>query len=282
MNDVLEIFGCYTKSAQKIIWRSIVAEQNCPFVNRKCFKVRKSQPDISIGTCSVAYGRENQPVIICPLRLLERRKIFTDSLHLLSLHEPGNDLHVVSEVSVPGGTVDFFLVSARKGKPIDFVGIELQTLDTTGTVWPAREKFLQSVGTKFDAKAIKSTKSFGMNWKMTAKTILVQLHHKVETFEYLSKHLVLVVQDCLLNYMRREFTFGHLNSPRTGDVMHFHVYSFKCETDQFGLELKERYSTDTAGIATALGLQAEARVKLKTIMAELEKKLSPETMLKPA
>ena len=40
---------------------------------------------------------------------------------------------------------------------------------------------------------------------MTAKTILVQLNHKIATFEHLSKRLVLVLQDCLLDYMRREF-----------------------------------------------------------------------------
>jgi hypothetical protein len=44
--------------------------------------------------------------------------------------------------------------------------------------------------------------SFGINWKMTAKTTLVQLHHKIQTFEELGKHLVLVLQDGLMNYMR--------------------------------------------------------------------------------
>jgi hypothetical protein len=37
-----------------------------------------------------------------------------------------------------------------------------------------------------------------MNWKMTAKTILVQMHHKVETFEHINKKMVLVIQDVLL------------------------------------------------------------------------------------
>ena len=50
------------------------------------------------------------------------------------MHEPGNELHTVPEVSVPGGSVDYFLASVRDGKVKDFVGIELQTLDTTGTV----------------------------------------------------------------------------------------------------------------------------------------------------
>ena len=70
-----------------------------------------------------------------------------------------------------------------------------------------------------------SSKSFGMNWKMTAKTILVQMHHKIQTFEHVSKRLVLVTQDRLLEYMAREFNFGHLKNPAlTGHSMHLHAY----------------------------------------------------------
>lgn len=88
----------------------------------------------------MAHGRGESPVVICPHRLLERRKIFVDSFHLLSLHEPGNELHIVPEIALPGGSVDYFVVSVRKGKVRDFVGIELQTVDTTGTVWPERQR----------------------------------------------------------------------------------------------------------------------------------------------
>jgi len=63
----------------------------------------------------------------------------------IDTHEPGNELHIVSEVSIPGGSVDYFLVSAKDGKVKDFVGIELQTLDTTGTVWPERQRLLKKL-----------------------------------------------------------------------------------------------------------------------------------------
>lgn len=102
-------------------------------------------------------------------------------------------------------------MSALDRKIKDFVGIELQTLDTTGTVWPERQRFLHSKGLPVPPADIQSTKAYGMNWKMTAKTILVQLNHKIQTFEHLNKHLVLVIQDRLLTYMRREFSFGHLS-----------------------------------------------------------------------
>ena len=123
---------------------------------------------------------------------LERRQIFTDCFHLLTTHDPGNELHIIPEVSVPGGSVDYFLVSSKDGKVKDFVGIELQTLDTTGTVWPERQRLLRKLGVPRKDVVEESDKPYGMNWKMTAKTILVQMHHKIQTFEHVHKKLVLV------------------------------------------------------------------------------------------
>ena len=122
MSKIIEIFGLDTHSAQN--WERVIQEQHCPFRQRVCYKTRKSDPSLAIGTCTVLYGRDPQPVMICPARLLERGQIFADCLHLLTNHEPGNELHVVPEVRIPGGSVDFFLVSVRNNRVRDFVGIE--------------------------------------------------------------------------------------------------------------------------------------------------------------
>ena len=279
-NKVLELFGYSTRSKKISIWEKIIEDQNCPFTNTRCFKVRKSQPNISIGTCTVRYGKDAKDVIICPNRLLEKKQVFTDCIQLLTLHEPGNEFHVVSEISIPGGSVDYFMVSAKNGKVRDFVAIEFQTLDTTGTVWPERQRLLDELGLQGGLDGATSSKPFGMNWKMTAKTILVQLHHKIETLEHFNKHLVLVIQDYLLSYMSGEFNFGHLHEPaRIGDSMHIHAYELNQNNDTFHIELTRRLSTDTEGIATCLGLQAEAKIELNHIIAELENKISSETLL---
>jgi len=278
MSKIAELFGVSTRS-KEANWIQIVREQTCPFLERKCYKVRKSDPKTSIGTCTVFYGKPPAPIIICPARLTERRKIFIDSLHLLTMHQPGNELHIVREVSIPGGSVDYFLVSVRAGKVQDFLGIELQALDTTGTVWPERQRFLKEMGIPQSDDAENSDKSYGINWKMTAKTILVQLHHKINTFEHINKKLVLVVQDELLKYMGREFNFAHLrNPPDLGDSMHIHAYQVTEQPDgSFKIVMQSRLSTDANGIAACLGLQAEARVELKQILEALQAKISPTT-----
>ena len=114
---------------------------------------------------------------------------------------------------------------------------------------------------------------------MTAKTILVQLHHKIGTFEGMNKHLVLVIQDQLLSYMRRQFSFDHIGEARLGDPLQIHSYRFDEVGGQLRLDLSGRLSTDTAGVAASLGLQAESMVDIEELIAQLESKLTDRTLL---
>jgi hypothetical protein len=276
VSKVRELFGHSTGSTRN--WATAVAAQQCPFLGRKCLKNRKSEPDIAIGTCTVTHS--NKDVVICPHRFLERDLIFNDAAALIR-HEAGNELHVIPEVGIPGGTVDYFLATTRNGRVRDFVGIEIQTLDTTGTLWPERQRFAQSKGIVVKGSDADSTKSFGMNWKMTAKTILVQLHHKVRTFEEVNRHLVLAIQDVLLDYITGEFTVAHLAEARPAHPLQLHAYSLSsAEAGALSMQLVRRLGTDTEGVAMALGLQEEARVELETIHGALEARISAGTVLR--
>lgn len=280
MTKIAELYGLPTASdPNEGTWASVIAAQQCPYLQRKCLKNRKSEPEQTIGSCTVAYGKDGNNVMICPFRLLERRQIFEDCKSLVTLHQAGNEWHIVPELNVPGGSIDYCLASVRKKKVMDFIGIELQTLDSTGTVWPERQRFLHRHGIAVKDDDRNSTKPFGMNWKMTAKTILVQLHHKIQTFEHLSKKLVLVVQDHLLAYMKKEFSFSHLEKARLGDPMHFHAYCLEADDGLLKLQLVEQLSTDTAGIAKCLGLQSESRIELEMIIQQIESKLSEHTLM---
>ncbi|MHB8597763.1 MAG: hypothetical protein ACYDER_13235 [Ktedonobacteraceae bacterium] len=133
MTKVLELYGASTRSGPDADWEAIVERERCPYLQKKCIKRRKSRPDITIGTCSMLYGKESKEIIICPFRLLERRQVFTDCLHLLTLHEPGNELHIIPEVSIPGGNVDYFLVSTRNNEIVhDAMAEPFQSLQKLG------------------------------------------------------------------------------------------------------------------------------------------------------
>lgn len=279
MSKVTELFGVYTLRETPAEYKAVVKNQLCPFTSNICTKMRKSTPEIKIGTCSVKY--QNEDVIICPFRLLEHNQIFIDCLHLLTLHEPGNELYLIPEVQIPGGHVDYFLVSAKDKKVKDFVGIELQTLDTTGTVWPDRQKLLHEKGLAVPQEDLNDSRSFGMNWKMTLKTILIQMHHKSETFENLNKHFVLIIQEPLLRKMKSDFDFSDIKGVRLGDPVHIHSYDFKeKDAQKMHLELKTRLSTDSAGVAKCLGLNAKRKVELGDLIRILEPKLTEDHRLK--
>lgn len=279
MSQILELYGVSTQANYPAsVWQTTLKNEQCPFlVSQKCTKKRKSTPDISLGTCSLLYGSQQQPMVICPNRFLQNQQIFLDCLHLLTLHEPGNQLHILPEVNLPGGSVDYFLVSVKSGRVQDFVGIELQAVDTTGTAWDIRQEWLAQHQL---ASIPHELKSIGINWKMSAKTTLVQLNHKIQTFEYLNKHLVLVLQDALLHYLRQEFQFSHIQTTHSADAMQFHSYSLLPQANNlYQLQLAERISTNAEGIKRSLGLQANPNLELQHILSNLEAKLSSSTLL---
>lgn len=276
MSKISEFFGLYCKNID-LDFKRAMETQTCPYTQRLCSKMRKSDPETKIGTCSVEY--QNQNIVICPFRMLEHNQIFIDCLHLLTLHEPGNELYLVPEVQIPSGHVDYFLVSVKDKKVKDFIGIELQTMDTTGTVWPERQKFLRERGLE-SATDVNDKGSFGMNWKMTLKTILVQMHHKSETFEHLNKHLVLIIQTSLYEHMRRDFNFDGIEGVRLGDPVHIHAYAFAEKDNKLSLSLHTRVSTDSSGIAKCLGLKAARKVELQDLIRALEPKLTETNRLR--
>lgn len=277
MSKISEFFGLNCKNAS-LDFNAAMTNQKCPYTSKVCTKMRKSNPDVKIGTCTVKY--QNNDVIICPFRLLEHNQIFVDCLHLLTMHEPGNELYLVPEVQIPGGHVDYFLVSAKDKKVKDFIGIELQTMDTTGTVWPERQRFLDEQGIEVNEEDLKNKKPFGMNWKMTLKTILIQMHHKSETFENLNKHLVLIIQKPLFDHMKSDFNFDGIDGVRLGDPVHIHSYNLEEQEEKLCLSLHTRVSTDSEGIANCLGLNAETKVELQDIIRILEPKLTDNNRLK--
>ena len=283
LSAVVEIFGNPVGSNDRL-WADVVEERHCPYIDGPCHKLRKTD-GVPMGTCVVEYSKRNHLLVICPSRMHERMQVFVDCMHLLTNHQPGNEFHLVPEFAVPGGSVDFILVSARSGRAMDFVGVELQTLDTTGDWWPLRQWALRELGVPIlddDVRPERMAKPCGINWKMTAKTILVQIHHKTETFQAVNRKLVLVLQDRLLDYMQREFAFDHFSEPAlAGDSMHIHAYAAVRKEPGFRLDLAKRLSTDAAGVATSLGLQAEPNLEIEDILDRLTQRMRVDTRFEP-
>ncbi len=242
-NRPLEFYGQST--ALRVDWEDELTKEHCPFLDKKCVKVRKSDPRQSIGSCLVGYG-EN-PLIICPHRFLQHDRIFLDSLPLLAR---GLEYYVVPEITMPGGTIDYFLVATNGIEVRDYLGLEVQSLDTTasGGIWDARVDLGNG--------NFRESYHYGINWKMSAKTILIQMHHKSAAFEGLGKKLVLAVQSEFYDYMTKAFRTRQINEASEHDPIQFHVYDCVNLNNRYALTLRLRKSTDVRGVEEMLGTRA--------------------------
>jgi hypothetical protein len=221
--------------------------QRCPILGSKCLKNRKSEPQQTIGSCVV--GHQGLPLVICPIRLRRSTQVFEEAMHLLSGYQDGLELVAIPEIgSGARGSIDYVLTAFDGDRYVDHVGIEFQTLDTTGSVWPSREDYLH--GRAPSAK-------YNINWRMNAKTILIQLHHKAPVFEAHGKKLLLVVQDAFLDKLRQDFNFDDYRDANPADVLHIHSYRLVYSPSdddggEFKMELADKVSTGLAGVEKSL------------------------------
>ena len=275
---VNELFGRYTNGEVFPDLKEVLKDQSCPYRSDGiCQKMRKSQPSIKIGTCSVCLGRNaKEPYIICPYRLTEKNRIFNDCLSLIDV--TGNDLYLIPEVSTVAGNIDYILAAVRDDQLSDFVGIELQTLDTTGTIWPHRQEMLRL--NNYGVPLV-DLKSVGINWKMTAKTILAQLVQKTQLFSHVGKSIVLVLQEPLYEDMCLKFDFSKVHQSHPSDTMHFHVYSFKSSATKMNLSLSKNTSITATDFEKVMGMNEDPDKWLEKLTESIMGKVSEEYRYSP-
>lgn len=270
MNGVSELFGINVSFLSQQDKKS-VENQSCPYTKKECSKMRKSYPQEKIGVCSVKY--RSKDVVICPNRFLEDNTIFKDCVPLLSKTQIDDEIFVIPEVVLPEGQIDFILSLTNKKTIENFVGVEVQSVDTTGSVWDERQKLLIEHG------LIKKTsplvgKTYGLNWKMTVKTILVQMLHKCRIFEKLNKHLVLVIQKSLFNYMLENFNLTDINIDDKNGFIHLHIYDLVNENNSLKLTLFAKKRTNSATIERCIPPSNNKKSDLSSIKKILESRVN--------
>ena len=180
--------------------RATQVRQNffCPFINGKCTKVLGEEDDgtkVFSGACTVRQVMDPKPIICCPKRLYANdfqilreiaNLVFGEALpfYFFGKEQPavrrvvamGKDFG--GEVRLPGvgGKGSFFVdwILALIGDAnilIEFVAVEVQSIDTTGNYRAERLAYLREEEFVGKSKA-------GINWENVNKRILPQLIFK--------------------------------------------------------------------------------------------------------
>lgn len=160
----------------------------CPFTGRACSKFDHTNT-ICYGTCSVSNA--GQDVIICPNRLYANnyetiRHVSEDVFGKLPfmlfdeyLKKASNSLNCVvalgqnsgREVKLSKMSMDWVLAHIKNGKLIEYVGIEVQSIDITGNyrdAWYAAR----------DKKPVIPPSAHGLNWANVHKRLMPQIIRK--------------------------------------------------------------------------------------------------------
>jgi hypothetical protein len=207
--DISEIFG-YGPDDLSPASVHATTSCHCPFIDSRCTKTNHDK-SIVYGVCSVSEGSRYEPlrdVVVCPNRFygnrhevlrdvaksawndgIDREFIVGGSLGQLRqrLHTATSQEVIVAfghdsgkEISVTKMSMDWVLQRYQKNGeemiPIDFVGIEVQSIDTTGNYRDNHAAYLKmrdglSVGNV-------PPSGHGLNWANVHKRLIPQIIRK--------------------------------------------------------------------------------------------------------
>lgn len=216
--DLVEVFGYAPDDLSKEA-RSLWNIGGCPFINKACIKINHDKT-ITYGTCSVTspYG----DIIICPNRLYANdyitikrvaRDAFGNIPFLLFdeyIKKRGKIENCVVALGKNSGkevqigrhlSMDWVLAQIVDTQLIEYVGIEIQSIDITGNYRDAWHGYKNLPSTNKGLSEIPSS-NHGLNWANVHKRLIPQLIRKGLVYsrsKFVKKGMYFIVPEIVFN-----------------------------------------------------------------------------------
>lgn len=202
------------------------ADYRCPFLNSTCTKVshRFAGP---YPVCTVftrpARGNRNEPlpICVCPKRFYGATLVPDILKHCWPEGTAPINPRVAYEVKMASfGNVDMVVadVDEGTGQIRNFVSVELQAVDITGSYEPAYQAITNN--------APLVNVSYGFNWKNVQKRFIFQLINKGFYHHIWQTRIVAIVQTPLYNRLHAAMQFDELPPERGGNTVIFMLYDY--------------------------------------------------------
>jgi hypothetical protein len=192
--NLVEIFG-YAPADPSAEARTARNSLNCPFIHSECTK--RFSDGTRSGACTVKQTVDPAPIICCPNRLYDgdyrilndvAQEAFGNGVRLISGKQVAQVEHVRcvavfgkrwgKELRLPkrGGRGSYFVdwilaLITDNGHLREFVALEVQAIDTTGSYRAERDAYV-------NGKQFKGSSKAGLNWENVSKRILPQIIYK--------------------------------------------------------------------------------------------------------
>ena len=215
-------------------------EFGCPFTEKRCIKATGANP---MPVCSIWRG--GRVVAICPNRL-RQRSIVDDVIKQCWSSKSAQSCAVAKEVQMQGfGNVDFVVTEMQDGLVKDFISVEAQTVDITGSYRIAYSAWLENAD-------LEKSPSFGLNWDNVYKRYVTQLIRKGFYHHHWDTKIVALMQDEVFKYIHGKFPFlttPNINDPAANVV--FLLYRYGNGVNRWSLEFDCCVGTSHANLSQA-------------------------------
>jgi Restriction endonuclease NotI len=178
----------------------------CPFIKTRCPKRSTNLPNEPYPVCSLwkngpATDPEEDLIFVCPKRFYAV-DFLTDVIeHCWPGEKPKNPM-VAPEVKMADfGNVDFVIADVfDDGEVGQFLSVELQAIDITGSAFPAYQALRAGVD-------LPKRPTYNFNWDNVYKRYVTQLIRKGYFHHHWKSKIVAVIPEQVYQYIRRRADF---------------------------------------------------------------------------
>jgi len=228
----------------------------CPYIQKKCPKRSTNLGIEPYPVCSLWKNakKERDPtrdlICVCPKRFYQVDWLKAVVENCWPFETPENPV-VATEVKMKGfGNVDFVIADQDQDGGIgNFLSVELQAIDITGSVYPAYEALRSG-------DMLPKRPTYGFNWDNVYKRYITQLIRKGYFHHHWGTKIVAVIQDQIYQYVIDKADF--MRSPNISDSnvnIIFMTYVFEDDPDrpgQFRPALRRVEGTSHASLQQAI------------------------------
>lgn len=265
----------------------------CPFTLDLCIKLSQKYEGVRVGTCTAYYAKKDVPIIICPNRLKEAgHRVLRDAAAYCFPGKPElavfGELKLKTRNSKHMGNLDFLVAETKehegKIEVRDFIGVELQAVNITGTLSDAYADAMEKCGLKPEW-GFTGTYKHSFNLLDTAKGLYTQVLREGRVFTYWRKYLVVAVQDVFFEDMSARFGLelkDRKGAPGAYTVMQIYTLNRNEEEQKYSLELSRQLTITNEDLLEAYQSVVEALPDLQEFTERVATRASRNQIFRPA
>lgn len=208
---------------------------HCPYIQSRCPKRSTQLPQEPYPVCTLWRRSDKEPdpnndlIFVCPKRFYAVDFLTEVIDHCWPGNKPKNPM-VAPEVKMAGfGNVDFVIADVQENGEIEqFLSVELQAIDITGSVFKAYEAIREGVD-------LEKRPTYGLNWDNVYKRYVTQLIRKGYFHHHWNSKIVAVIPEQVYQYITGRADFMRspdVKSPQTNII--FMTYRLEHDPDRPG------------------------------------------------